>query len=211
MVDWNLFFSIITVIVAIIALFQTSHQIRLSNKQHLFDRRLKSYLRANGLVNLYKDNYIHLQSKNNEEPFFQNDTVFSLLTNNTYMYQQMEVLEHPLEQPYQVEFLKKCEELKNLSEELKLYFEGKASEQYSSFVFAYENALFRMYQYQILLCKMQDQNQKNPMTLEKAQNKFDEPKYRKNLFASFDDLRKKYDILINEKADDKIKRQLKLT
>ena len=139
MVDWNLFFSIITVIVAIIALFQTSHQIRLSNKQHLFDRRLKSYLRANGLVNLCKDNYIHLQSKNNEEPFFQNDTVFSLLTNNTYMYQQMEVLEHPLEQPYQVEFLKKCEELKNLSEELKLYFEGKASEQYSSFVFAYEN------------------------------------------------------------------------
>jgi len=211
MVDWNLFFSIITVIVAIIALFQTSHQIRLSNKQHLFDRRLKSYLRANGLVNLCKDNYIHLQSKNNEEPFFQNDTVFSLLTNNTYMYQQIEVLEHPLEQPYQVEFLKKCEELKNLSEELKLYFEGKASEQYSSFVFAYENALFRMYQYQILLCKMQEQNQKSPMTLEKAQNNFDESKYRKNLFASFDDLREKYDILINEKADDKIKRQLKLT
>lgn len=211
MVDWNLFFSIITVIVAIIALFQTSHQIRLSNKQHLFDRRLKSYLRANGLVNLCKDNYIHLQSKNNEEPFFQNNTVFSSLTNNTYMYQQMEVLEHPLEQPYQVEFLKKCEELKNLSEELKLYFEGKASEQYSSFVFAYENALFRMYQYQILLCKMQEQSQKSPMTLEKAQNNFDEPKYRKNLFASFGDLREKYDILINEKADDKIKRQLKLT
>lgn len=211
MVDWNLFFPIITVIVAIIALFQTSHQIRLSNKQHLFDRRLKSYLRANGLVNLCKDNYIHLQSKNNEEPFFQNDTVFSLLTNNTYMYQQIEVLEHPLEQPYQVEFLKKCEELKNLSEELKLYFEGKASEQYSSFVFAYENALFRMYQYQILLCKMQEQNQKSPMTLEKAQNNFDESKYRKNMFASFDDLREKYDILINEKADDKIKRQLKLT
>lgn len=196
MVDWNLFFSIITVIVAIIALFQTSHQIRLSNKQHLFDRRLKSYLRANGLVNLCKDNYIHLQSKNNEEPFFQNDTVFSLLTNNTYMYQQIEVLEHPLEQPYQVEFLKKCEELKNLSEELKLYFEGKASEQYSSFVFAYENALFRMYQYQILLCKMQEQNQKSPMTLEKAQNNFDESKYRKNLFASFDDLREKYDMFM---------------
>lgn len=34
--------------------------------------------------------------------------------------------------------------------------------------------------------------------------------HRKNLFASFDDLREKYDILVNEKADYKIKKQLKL-
>lgn len=210
MFDWNLGFSLITVIVAIIALFQTSHQTKLSNKQHLFDRRLKSYLRAKGLVNLCKDNYNHLQSENNEKPFFQNDLIFGWLTNNTYMYQQLDVLKHPLEQPYQVDFLKKCEELKKLSEELRLYFEGKAAEHYSSFVSAYENALFRMYQYQIILCKMQEQNQKYPMTLEKAQNSFNEPEHRKNLFASFDDLREKYDILVNEKADDKIKKQLKL-
>lgn len=209
MFDWNLGFSLITVIVAIIALFQTSHQTKLSNKQHLFDRRLKSYLRAKGLVNLCKDNYNHLQSENNEEPFFQNDLIFGWLTNNTYMYQQLDVLKHLLEQPYQVDFLKKCEELKNLSEELRLYFEGKAAEHYSSFVSAYENALFRMYQYQIILCKMQEQNQKYPMTLEKAQNIFNEPKHRKNLFASFDELREKYDILVNEKADDKIKKAIK--
>ena len=151
MFDWNLGFSLITVIVAIIALFQTSHQTKLSNKQHLFDRRLKSYLQSKGLANLCKDNYNHLQIKNNEEPFFQNELIFGWLTNNTYMYQQLDVLKHPLEQPYQVDFLKKCEELKNLSEKLKLYFEGKAAEHYSSFVSAYENALFRMYQYQIIL------------------------------------------------------------
>jgi len=120
MFDWNLGFSLITVIIAIIALFQTAHQTKLSNKQHLFDRRLKSYLRAKGLVNLCKDNYNHLQSENNEEPFFQNDLIFGWLTNNTYMYQQLDVLKHPLEQPYQVDFLKKCEELKNLSEEFEV-------------------------------------------------------------------------------------------
>mgnify|MGYP000723053409 FL=1 len=48
------------------------------------------------------------------------------------------------------------------------------------------------------------------MTLEQVQNIFNEPKHRKNLFASFDELREKYDILVNEKADDKIKKQLKL-
>ncbi|MCI5656092.1 MAG: hypothetical protein MR300_06585 [Ruminococcus sp.] len=209
--EFNLdFFSIITAIVAIIALFQTSHQIKLSNKQHLFDRRLKAYMRAKGLVNLCKDNYIHLQPQNKEEPFFANDLIFGWLTNNTYMYQQAEVLNHPLEQPYQVEFLKKCEELKHLSEELQLYFDGKAATQYSSFVCAYENALFSIYQYQIILCKMQEENQKHTMTLEKAQNCINEPEHRKKLYTSFNDLKKTYDILINEKADEKLKKQLKL-
>lgn len=210
MFDWNLGLSVITAVVAIIALFQTSHQTKLSNKQQLFDRRLKSYLRAKGLANLCKDNYSHLQPKNKEKPFFANDLIFCWLTNNTYMYQHAEVLKHPLEQLYQIDFLKKCEELQCLSEELQLYFDGKAAEQYSSFILAYENALSQMYHYQIILCKMQEQNQNHPMTLEEAQKCVDEPKYRKDLSASFDELRKTYDILINEKADEKIKKQLTL-
>ena len=39
----SLILSIITIIIALIALLQTKTQLRLSNKQQLFDRRLKNY------------------------------------------------------------------------------------------------------------------------------------------------------------------------
>lgn len=52
----NNLFSIIIAVIAIIALFQTYVQIKISNKQFLFDKRLDKYLLSKGLLELYKDN-----------------------------------------------------------------------------------------------------------------------------------------------------------
>jgi putative flippase GtrA len=48
--------SVISIIIALIALFQTNRQISLSNKQQLFDRRLSRYLEFNTIYSLYTAN-----------------------------------------------------------------------------------------------------------------------------------------------------------
>ena len=52
----NIVLSAIVALTAIFALFQTHRQIKLSNKQFLFNRRLDKYLLAKSLIELYKDN-----------------------------------------------------------------------------------------------------------------------------------------------------------
>ena len=61
--DWNFLFSIVTAITAIGALVLSIRQMKLSNKQNLFDRRLKAYMLANGLISLCEENYKWLLGK----------------------------------------------------------------------------------------------------------------------------------------------------
>lgn len=123
--DWNFWLALVTAVTAVVALVLNSYQIRLSNKQHLFDRRLNDYMVAAGLVSLYKDNRALLMRKREDEPQFAIDQEFLWLTNNSYMESQIEAISHPLTQPYHKNFLKKREDLRALSTEIGLIFDGK--------------------------------------------------------------------------------------
>ena len=208
--DWNFWCSVITALTATLALGLSVRQISLSNKQQLFDRRLKVYMLANGLISLCKDNYIWLSPKREQIPQFANDYIFIWLTNNTYMENQADTIEPPLEPPFHKEFLRKREELRITAAEIELIFKGKVALAYNNFLRSYEAALAAMYEYQIIVDEMQKENEKHPMTIEKAGKMFSEEKYRDSLYDAMDNLRKAYDAVAEEKVKKQIKKQLKL-
>lgn len=208
--DLNFWFSIITAITAIIALFLSWHQTRLSNKQHLFDRRLQDYMLVNGIMGLYEKNRERLEKIDWNKPQLTIDLEFLQLTNNSYMEKQVEVMKHPLEQSYQKEFLKKLEELQLLAKEFPLIFNGKETVMFADFVTAYQEAIFIMYQYKIVINDMEKENAKHPTKLKTLQEWFGEKKHREELKAAMKKLNQTYIKVIDSNADNKIKKQIRL-
>ena len=212
--DWNFLFSIVTAITAIGALVLSIRQMRLSNKQNLFDRRLKAYMLANGLISLCEENYKWLLEKRETEPQWANDYIFMLITNNAYMESQTDAINHPLEQPFHKEFLRKREELRNTAMEVELIFKGEVALTYSEFMRAYESVLATMYQYQIIIDKMmkenEKQNKKQRKEVEFYVKMFHEEKYRESLYDAREKLKKAYDTVTKDNIKKQMEKQLKL-
>ena len=208
--DWNFWCTVMTSVAAVVAIGISVHQIRLSNKQQLFERRLKAYMMANSIISLCKENYVFLSEKRKAEPQFANDLVFVWLTNNTYMEGQAEVIEHPLEQPFHKELLKKREELRNMAMEFEFIFKGNVASLYGNFLRDYENALAVMYQYEIIIRKMKEENEKYPHTSEVLSKMFSEEEYRDRLYDALGKLKVSYDTVSREKNDKQLRKQLAL-
>ena len=208
--NWNFWLSLITAITAILAVVLSVEQIRLSNKQHLFERRLNAYMIVSGLVGLYQEHRNLIERKREDEPQYAIDHEFIWLTNNAYMEAQSEVMVHPLEQPYQKEFLQKREELRSLATEIRLIFKSPVNELYGKFIECYEVTLFRMYQYQIVIDRMMKENEKTPMTREELQKIFPEKEQRLIMYDAMEELKVSYKALIDQKADEKITKYIRL-
>ena len=207
--DWNFWCTVMTSIAAFIAIYLSVRQIQLSNKQQLFDRRLKAYMLVNGIISLCKENYMWLSEKREAEPQLTNDFFFMSLTNNAYMESQAKVIQHPLEQPFHNEFLKKLEELRSMAIEFELIFKGDVALLYSDFLRDYEKTLTAMYKYHIIK-KINEENSKHPRSLEELSQQFSEKKYRDNLYEALDKLRESYDAVACEKVEKKLRKQIAL-
>lgn len=208
--DWNFWLSLITGLTAVIALVLTLIQIRLSNKQSLFERRLECYLKIDGLMQLYKENQKLLEGERKDEPIFAVDLEFLWLPNNTYLEEVSEAIKKPLENPGHKKFLIKREELKKLSTEVELIFKGKSAKTISCFIADYEKLLFKMYQYQILLNNMRNYSEQFKATLETAQKRVNETAYREKLLNAYASIKMAYLQVTLNHAMEKIKKQIKL-
>lgn len=207
--DWNILISMVTVLVAIGALIQTYKQMKLSNKQHLFDKRIENYLIATGLIQLYRSHCIYLNNEK-DEPIFDVNLEFTWLTNNTYLQQITLAIENPLKEPSHKELLIKLENLKEVATKIKFLFSGNESVLLGDFVLYYQELLFAMYQYQIILDKIDKENEEHKLALEEIIQKVGEKKHRVKLQKAFDNLKQADSELKKANVEEQIKKQIKL-
>lgn len=209
----NNLFAIITAFIAIIALLQTHKQIKISNKQFLFDKRLSKYLLTRGLLELYKDNENLLDYTNNpdNEPIIV-DFQFTNLTNNNYLKDITCIIKEPKNNDFKNNFLIKIEELKKLSNEIKFLFPNKSGLLLGSFIIRYQNVLMELYKYQIVLDSMLSDKipRKNKPTYSGLQKEYKELEYRYRLNETINDLKKSYYEVLDKKAINKIEKSIKL-
>lgn len=207
--DWNFWLTVITALVAVVALIQTQVQINISNKQHLFDKRIENYLIAVGLVHLYEKNQLNLKHEK-DKPILAIEYEFFLLTNNSYLENIAHVINNTLEPSIQKNFLIKLESIKEIAEKIKFMFLGKHAVWLGDFVTRYQELLFSMYQYKILIDKMQEASQKYNWTLEIAQEKLKENEKRSELQVAFDNLQYAYNKLKENKVEESLEKQIRL-
>lgn len=204
---------IITIIATLIALWQTHKQIKISNKQYLFDKRLSKYLLAKGLLELYKDNesFLDYTDYPDTEAIIV-DYQFINLTNNNYLKDVTCIINEPKNNEFKNNFLVKIEELKQLSNEVRFLFPNKSGLLLSNFIMKYQNVLMELYKYQIVLDLMKKDEipRKNKPTYNELQNEYGELKHRHRLYDAIDDLKKIYREVISKKVINKIEKSIKL-
>ena len=209
----NNLFSIITAVIAIIALFQTHVQIKTSNKQFLFDKRLDKYLLAKGLLELYKDNekLLDYNSCPDDEAIIV-DYQFINLTNNNYLKDVTCIINEPKNNDFKNAFLVKIEELKGLSTEIRFLFPNKNGQLLEIFIMKYQKVLMELYKYQITLDLMMNDiiPRKNKPTYIELQKEYGELEHRHRLYNAINELKKSYYDVLDKKAINKIEKSIKL-
>lgn len=198
----------ISAIVAIIALFISCYQARLSNKQSLFNRRLNIWITVDKLISVYAKNAKNLE--HNDEPQLAIERLFVWLTNTTYLQSISASINHVLDADPQLKLHLKLDEMKSLAMEARFCFKGKSGDAIAEFIEAYQSLLFSLYQYQILFKMMSKKAKEYQWTLEQASEKLHEPDQRKDFFEKESALAASYKTLCQLNKRGAIQRQIQL-
>lgn len=164
----NIIFSTITAITAVAAIIISVFQIIKSNRQALFDRRLRIYLTIKWMKSLTDQNkelcknYINSLEKG---PDYSVDLLFLSMTNTSFLEPCQSVVGNILKNDQQRIFLLKMEELKSMLEETLLIFPDDVSHKIADFIQYYHNMLIEMYRYMIITTKIFDLCQKEKIKL----------------------------------------------
>lgn len=209
----NVLLSIVSLTIALVAIFQTKKQIALSNKQLLFDRRLEKYIIIKDLLLLFANNRERIVDKKDLARCL--DFQFSLLTNVSYLSDMIFAIKEPLNSDKQNVFLTKCEMLEKYAVEISLLWDNDIGQIFSEFVKTYKELLNKLYQQQTRIDGLKKHNEEQndikylidldsyeKITLENAK----EIKFFETI-QNLDDI---YRRIINENLEQKLIDDLKL-
>lgn len=192
-----------SVVIALIALFQTNHQTKLSNKHQLFDRRVKIYLLFTTLLQLYKGNFSVLGLE--RKASYRGSELFVWLTNCSDLEDMAEAIGKPLHSEEHKNLLVKCERLRNASVESSMIFDGEVGKITSDFIKTYSAFLQALYQQQLYLAMREKDEQGEPPRVEDYLKDSHKMAENLNLYKMNDRL----DGLVKEIDDEKIVNKLK--
>lgn len=201
--------AVMTALTALMALYATYYQIAQSNKQGLFNHRLSVWSNVKSLMNLCEANRMYLERRQ-EGPDLANNLSFQFMTNNAHLYSIGPSIAHTLEQDYQQSLQCKLAELQNLALEASFVFKGCLGSSLELFIDSYRILLFSMYQYQILLDRVEKIGEEQHKNLADACALVGEPERREKLVNARRTLLESYNRLIDEKAEKKVERQCRL-
>ena len=209
----NVLLSIVSLTIALVAIFQTKKQIALSNKQLLFDRRLEKYIIIKDLLLLFANNRERIVDKKDLARCL--DFQFSLLTNVSYLSDMIFAIKEPVNSDKQNVFLTKCEMLEKYAVEISLLWDNDIGQIFSEFVKTYKELLNKLYQQQTRIDGLKKHNEEQndikylidldsyeKITLENAKEI--------KLFETIQNLDDIYRRIINENLEQKLIDDLKL-
>ena len=184
--DPDTWLSLLAVVISMIALWQTHRQIKLSNKQQLFDRRLSDYLIVKGLLDLYREHRDNLGIEDNGKPLFSAAFTYAYLTDNAYFHR--------------------------VAAEMELIFPKEFSEPLNTFISAYGKMLKALCGYLVIWNQMSDDmfpEMKNWTLGEKADH-LGEERYRKEVFSALEQLERAYQAVMSQRSEEKIRELIRL-
>lgn len=208
--DPDTWLSVIAIAVSVIALWQTQNQIKVSNKQHLFDRRLSAYLTIKDLLGSY------LTQKENSTLLDNDDFVFNIkmtwyfLMGNLYLESVSNAIEYPIGSPEGKEFSIKMVELIKKAEEIKLLFPAKVSDPITDFVSSYYHVVRSIYQYQLAWNYTDEDPVLKSMTIKEKAKQIGETACRRKVLDSLEELDSSYQKLLNQDSEGQMKNCIRL-
>lgn len=143
--------AIIALLIGLLSMWQNNRQIKILNKQTLFDKRYKIWLLLQHMDNLCTNN---LRLLNRNDSLMAVDFIAACLVNSVHFYQMYDGFVKGEDDDAQTKFLALADNLKDYGVQAKLLFPEKYASYISEYFNNYVDLLLAMKKYDRLLCNI---------------------------------------------------------